>query len=86
MSDSLRLLFFTLLTIGVYSVLRALANPLKRTVEDFERGIEEGTGLAGAETNVLQKMLQTEVGKGVKVVSDLKNGQYKKNRQAKATE
>jgi hypothetical protein len=81
MSDWLGLLFFALLIIGVYFALRTLANPKKRTVEDFERGIEEGTGLAGAGMNALQKLLQPEAAKGVEVVLDLKNGRYNKKKQ-----
>jgi hypothetical protein len=81
MSDWFGLLFFILLIIGVYFALRTLANPRKRTVEDFERGIEEGTGLAGAGMNALQKLLQPEAAKGVEVVSDLKDGRYNKKKQ-----
>jgi hypothetical protein len=84
MQDWLGLLFFALLIIGVYFALKVLANPKKRTVEDFERGIEEGTGLAGAGMNALQKLLQPEAAKGVEVVMDLKNGRYnKKKREGK---
>jgi hypothetical protein len=81
MSDWFGLLFFVLLIIGVYFALRTLANPKKRTVEDFERGIEEGTGLAGAGMNALQKLLQPEAAKGVEVVTDLKDGRYNKKKQ-----
>jgi hypothetical protein len=81
MSDWLGLLFFVSLIIGVYFALRTLANPKKRTVEDFERGIEEGTGLAGAGMNALQKLLQPEAAKGVEVVLELKNGRYNKKKQ-----
>jgi hypothetical protein len=84
MQDWFGLLFFALLIIGVYFALRTLANPKKRTVEDFERGIEEGTGLAGAGMNALQKLLQPEAAKGAEVVMDLKNGRYnKKKREGK---
>jgi hypothetical protein len=81
MSDWFGLLFFVLIIIGVYFALRTLANPKKRTIEDFERGIEEGTGLAGAGMNALQKLLQPEAAKGVEVIMDLKDGRYNKKKQ-----
>jgi hypothetical protein len=85
MQDWLGLLFFAMLVIGVFIGLKLLANPRKRTVEDFERGIEEGAGLAGAGMNALQKMLQPEAAKGVEVVLDLKDGRYnKKKREGKS--
>lgn len=84
MQDWLGLLFFVLLIIGVFIGLKILANPRKRTVEDFERGVEEGTGLAGAGMQALQKLLQPEAEKGVEVVMDLKGGRYnKKKREGK---
>jgi hypothetical protein len=84
MQDWLGLVFFVLLIIGVYFALKALANPRKRSVEDFERGVEEGTGLAGAGMQALQKLLQPEAKTGVEVVMDLKGGRYgKKKREGK---
>jgi hypothetical protein len=84
MSDLIGLLFFVLVIIGVYFALKSLANPRKRLVEDFERGVEEGTGLAGAGMQALQKLLQPEAEKGIEVVMDLKNGRYnKKKREGK---
>jgi hypothetical protein len=67
MSDWLGLLFFALLIIGVYFALRTLANPKKRTVEDFERGIEEGTGLAGAGMNALKNCFNPKLQKALKL-------------------
>jgi hypothetical protein len=81
MGDLIGLTFFILLIIGVFVSVKLLANPKKRTVEDFERGVEEGSGLAGAGMNALQKVLQPEAAKGIEVVMELKNGRYNKKKQ-----
>lgn len=84
MSDWLGLLFFVLLIAGIFTGLKILAKPVKRTEAEFERNAAEGT-LLGAGMNALHEMLNPEEAKAKEVQTQLKEGRYnKKKREGKA--
>lgn len=85
MSDWIGLLVIVLFVGGVLLGLKVLSKPQKRTEEEFERGVEEGPGLAGAGFNALHQMLNPEEAKKKIAVMEMKEGRYnKKKREGKA--
>ena len=85
MSDWIGLIFFVLLIVGAIVGLKVLANPRKRTSEDFERGAAEGTTAMGAGFNALQELMNPEAAKAKEVITQMKEGRYqKKKREGKA--
>jgi len=84
MSDWLGLLFFVLLIAGIFTGLKILAKPVKRTEAEFERNASEGT-LLGAGMNALHELLNPEQARGKEVQMQMKEGRYsKKKREGKA--
>lgn len=84
MADWIGLLFFVLLIIGIFVGLKILAKPQKRTAEDFERNVAEGSSL-GASVNALQEAIDPAAAKAKEVQTELKDGRYnKKQREGKA--
>ncbi len=84
MADWFGLLFFLLLIIGIFVGLKVLSKPQKRTAEDFERNVAEGSSL-GASVNALQEAIDPAAAKAKEVQTELKDGRYnKKQREGKA--
>ena len=84
MADWLGLTFFILLIVGIFVGLKILAKPQKRTAEDFERNVAEGSSL-GASVNALQEAIDPAAAKAKEVQTELKDGRYnKKQREGKA--
>lgn len=85
MQDWIGLGFFVLLIIGIYVGIKLLGNQPKRTVEDFERRIAEGSGTLNAGFNALNELLNPNEAKGKEVQIQLKEGRFnKKKREGKA--
>jgi hypothetical protein len=85
MNDWLGLLFFVLLIIGIYVGLKILSKPVKRTEEEFERNVAEGSTMLGAGMNALQEILDPATGRAKEVKMQMKQGRYgKKKREGKA--
>ncbi len=83
MGDWIGLTFFVLLIIGIFVGLKILAKPQKRTTEDFERNVAEGSSL-GASVNALQEAIDPAAAKAKEVQTELKDGRYnKKQREGK---
>ncbi len=84
MSDWFGILFFVLLAAGIFTGLKILSRPQKRTAEEFERGAAEGSGGLSAAMFALQKILNPEAAKSNEVIMDVKSGRYnKKKREGK---
>lgn len=84
MSDWIGLIFFILIIAGIVFGLRSLSKPNKRTVDEFERGAAEGSGLSGAGMQALHELLNPEAAKGKETVTQLKEGRFgKKKREGK---
>lgn len=57
MSDWIGLAFFGLLIIGAIVGLKSIANPKKRTAEEFERNAAENATMLGVGMNILNGFL-----------------------------
>ncbi len=85
MNDWLGLLFFVLLIIGIFVALKLLAKPQKRTTEEFERNVAEGSTMLGASMSALQGVLDPAESKAKEVRMQMKEGRYlQKRREGKA--
>lgn len=85
MTDWAGLVILILFGVGVFAGLKLLSKPQTRTEAEFERGVAEGTGLAGAGMNALHEMLNPAEAKKKVVVMELKDGRYnKKKREGKS--
>ncbi|MFN2393603.1 MAG: hypothetical protein ABR566_16770 [Pyrinomonadaceae bacterium] len=85
MNDVLGLLFFVLLTIGIFIGLKMLSKPQKRTEAEFERGVAESASMLGAGMNALQEALDPAAARAKEVQMQMKEGRYnKKKREGKA--
>jgi hypothetical protein len=87
MKDWAGILFFVLLFAGALYGLHKLANPPKRTSEDFERAVGEAGTALGAAGSALQDLLQPQHGRARLVVEQMKEGRFqKKRREGKASD
>lgn len=85
MSDWLGLAFFVLLIIGVWVGLKMLGNQPKRTEQEFENRVSDGTGLMSAGVNALSEALNPSEAKAKEVIVQMKEGKFnKKEREGKA--
>lgn len=85
MGDWLGLAFFILLIIGVWFGLKMLGNQPKRTEQEFENRVSDGTGLMSAGVNALNEALNPNEAKAKEVKIQLKEGRFdKKKREGKA--
>jgi hypothetical protein len=83
-SDWLGLGFFLLLIAGVYFGLKMLGNQPKKTEEEFENRVSDGTGLMSAGVNALNELLNPNEAKAKEVKVQLKEGRFnKKKREGK---
>jgi hypothetical protein len=79
--------FLIIFILGVFFGLRKLANPPKRTAEDFERSVTESSTALGAAANALQDLMQPEQARAQVVVTQMKEGRFlKKRREGKAND
>jgi hypothetical protein len=84
MSDWFGLIFFVLLAVGVYFGLKSLANKPKRTEDQFENRVNDGTGLLSAGVSGLNELLNPNEAKAKEVKVQLKEGRFnKKKREGK---
>ena len=85
MSDWIGIVFLVVLIAGAFFGLRALANPRRRTAEEFERSAAENTTMLGASMNALNELMNPEAAKAKEVQMQMKDGRYsKKKREGKA--
>ena len=85
MTDWLGLTFFILLIIGVHFGIKMLGNQPKRTEDEFENRVSDGTGLMSAGVNALNELLNPNEAKAKEVKVQLKEGRFnKKKREGKA--
>jgi len=85
MSDWAGLGFLLLLLLGAYFGLKRLANPRKRTAEEFERSAAENTTMLGATMNALNELMNPEAAKAKEVQMQMKDGRFqKKKREGKS--
>jgi hypothetical protein len=85
MSDWIGLAFFVLLVVGALVGIKVLANPKKRTADDFERGAAENPTLTGALLNALHDVTDPGAARAKEVRMQMKDGTYrKKKREGKA--
>jgi hypothetical protein len=85
MGDWLGLAFFILLIVGVYFGIKSLGNQPKRTEQDFENRVSDGTGLMNSGVNALNEALNPNEAKAKEVKVQLKEGIFnKKKREGKA--
>lgn len=84
MSDWLGLAFFLLLIVGAYFGLKVLGNQPKRTENEFENRVSDGTGLMSAGVGALNEILNPNEAKAKEVKVQLKEGRFnKKKREGK---
>lgn len=85
MGDWLGLAFFLLLIIGIWLGLKMLGNQPKRTEQEFENRVSDGTGLMSAGVNALNELLNPNEAKAKEVITQVKEGRFnKKKREGKA--
>jgi hypothetical protein len=85
MSDWIGLIFIAALISGAILGLRLLANPKRRTAEDFERSAAENTTMQGALLNALHEVTDPAAMRAKEVRMQMKDGTYrKKKREGKA--
>lgn len=86
MSDWLGLGFIILLIAGIYFGLKMLGNQPKKTEEEFENRVSDGTGLMSAGVNALNELLNPNEAKAKEVKVQLKEGRFnKKKREGKGS-
>lgn len=84
MSDWIGLAFFILLIVGIYFALKLLGNQPKRTEQEFENRVSDGTGLMSAGVNALSEALNPSEAKAKEVIVQIKSGRFdKKQREGK---
>jgi hypothetical protein len=85
MSDWIGLAFLLLLVVGAIVGIKVLANPKKRTADDFEKGAAENTTMTGALLNALHDVTDPGAARAKEVRMQMKDGTYrKKKREGKA--
>lgn len=85
MSDWIGLAFFVLIIVGIFIGLKLLGNQPKRTEQEFENRVSDGTGLMSAGVNALNELLNPNEAKAKEVVTQVKEGRFnKKKREGKA--
>lgn len=85
MSDWIGLGFLVLLVVGAIIGVRVLANPKKRTADDFEKGAAENTTMTGALLNALHDVTDPGAARAKEVRMQMKDGTFrKKKREGKA--
>ena len=85
MGDWIGLAFFGLLIMAALVAIKVLANPRKRTSDEFEQGAAENTTLAGALMNALHEITNPAEARAKEVRMQMKEGRYqKKKREGKA--
>ena len=85
MSDWIGLAFLLLVIVGVLVGIKVLANPKKRTAEDFERGAADNPSFTGALLNALHDVTDPGAARAKEVRMQMKDGTYrKKKREGKA--
>lgn len=84
MNDWLGLAFFLLLIASAYFGLKVLGNQPKRTENEFENRVSDGTGLMSAGVGALNEILNPNEAKAKEVKVQLKEGRFnKKKREGK---
>ena len=84
MSDWIGLAIFILVIIGAYFGLKMLGNQPKRTEQEFENRVSDGTGLMSAGVNALNEALNPNETKAKEVITQVKEGRFnKKKREGK---
>lgn len=85
MNDWIGLAFLILLIVGALVAIKVLANPRKRTSDEFEQGAAENTTMAGALMNALHDITNPAESRAKEVRMQMKEGTYrKKKREGKA--
>ena len=85
MSDWIGLGFLILLVVGAIVGIRVLANPKKRTADDFEKGAAENPTMTGALLNALHDVTDPGAARAKEVRMQMKDGTFrKKKREGKA--
>ncbi len=80
MSDLFGLLFFVLVIAGFYIGLRAIAKPIRKSEQEFEKSVAESTSMLGASMNALQELLNPEAAKAKEVQTQVKECRFMKKR------
>ncbi len=84
MSDWIGLAFFVLIIVGIFIGLKLLGNQPKRTEQEFENRVSDGTGLMSAGVNALNEALNPNEAKAKEVITQVKEGRFnKKKREGK---
>jgi hypothetical protein len=85
MNDWIGLAFFVLLVVGALVAIKVLANPRKRTSDEFEKSASENTTMTGALLNALHDVTDPAAARAKEVRMQMKDGTYrKKKREGKA--
>ena len=85
MQDWLGLLFFVLLVVGIFTGLKVLSRPQKKTEAEFERDAAANPTMLGISVNALQGILDPAEAKAKETRAQMKEGSYrKKKREGKA--
>lgn len=85
MNDWIGLAFFVLIIAGIFIGLKLLGNQPKRTEQEFENRVSDGTGLMSAGVNALNEALNPNEAKAKEVITQVKEGRFnKKKREGKA--
>ena len=80
MSDWIGLAFFILLIVGIFIGLKLLGNQPKRTEQEFENRVSDGTGLMSAGVNALSEALNPAESKAKEVIVQMKEGRFDKKK------
>ena len=80
MGDWIGLAFIVLLLVGALIAIKVLANPKRRTSDEFERGAAENTTMAGALLNALHDITDPAAAKAKEVRMQMKEGRYQKKK------
>lgn len=84
MGDLLGIAFFILLIAGIYFGIKILANQPKKSEEEFENRVSDGTGILSAGVGALNVLLNPNEAKAKEVKVQLKEGRFnKKKREGK---
>lgn len=85
MSDWIGLAFFVLFAVSIFVGLKLLAKPRKRTEQEFENRVSDGTGILSAGVGALNELMNPNEAKAKEVITQVKEGRYnKKKREGKA--
>ncbi len=80
MGDWFGLIFFIILIAGIFFGIKLLGNQPKRTEEDVENRVSDGTGLLSASVNGLNELLNPNETKAKEVKIQLKEGRFNKKK------